>query len=40
MGRITLPSAEIMAINREKAEDVLKDDFGRIRYQGNYTYAS
>ena len=39
LGRIKLPSAELMArdpIAREKAEDELTDDFGRILYQGNY----
>ena len=39
MGRIPLPSDDIMVqdpIDREKEEDKLTDDFGRIRYQGNY----
>ena len=39
MGRIVLPSNEIMAqdpIDREKAEDKLRDDFDCICYQGAY----
>ena len=39
MGRIALPSNEIMAqdpIDREEAEDKLKDKFDQIHYQGAY----
>ena len=39
LGRIALPDAETMAadpVAREQAEDAIEDDYGAIRYQGDY----